>query len=114
MQPDILVHVELSFFIAHEILSDPDKRREYDNRRKYGGSYQPYTSFNFQNFNFDDLFGDFDDFENFQGHQGSFGGNQFKIFSEFPDFSNLVSSNIYGEMKFFLQSVSITFSFPLS
>ncbi|KAK7580687.1 hypothetical protein V9T40_001316 [Parthenolecanium corni] len=74
---------------AYEILSDPDKRQEYDNRRKFGGSYQPHTSFNFQNFNFDDLFAEFDDFENFQGPHASFGGNRFNVFSDFPDFSNL-------------------------
>lgn len=82
--------------LAHEILSDPAKRQEYDERRKYGGSYIPHTSFNFQNFNFDDLFSEFEELKNFQknfqGQQGSFGGDHFKIFSEFPDLSNLVSS----------------------
>ncbi|XP_065216619.1 dnaJ homolog subfamily B member 9-like [Planococcus citri] len=87
---------------AYGVLSDPDKRKQYDNRGAFGGQFGGFQrgSFDFSGFSFDDLFGNFEDHYNEEDyhhqhqhphHQrkrggGGFGGSNFQFFSDFPDF----------------------------
>ena len=91
--------------VAYDVLSDPDKRRQYDLYGGSGGSHdyqqQPFDfdafygrssggndffHFNFDDMFKDDFFGDMFHGDMFEGHDGSFGsmfdGDMFSGFGE--------------------------------
>lgn len=77
--------------IAHEILSDPQKRKQYDLQKKYGGSFggfQAPDTFSFHGSTFDDLFSVFDEF---RGNHHDQQGNHFNLFEGFSNFFDSVS-----------------------
>lgn len=90
-------------FLAYGVLSDPDKRKQYDQRDAFGGGFRGFEggSFTFGGFNFDNLFNDFgdysseEDFPHRQHKRGGFGGDShFNIFSDFPGLFDEVSTTI--------------------
>lgn len=91
-----------SFFYleAYGVLSDPDKRKQYDNRGAFGNGFGGFQggSFDFGGFSFDDLFNNYDEYSDEDYHHqhqrkrgNGFGGSNFQFFSDFPDFFDTVS-----------------------
>lgn len=74
------------YFSAYGVLSDDEKRRQYDAGGMDFQSGGAGAGFDFRGFNFDDMFSQFDDFEDeFGGHRGGhFGGSHFKMFHDMP------------------------------
>ncbi|XKL65709.1 hypothetical protein PGB90_009129 [Kerria lacca] len=80
---------------AHEILSDPQKRKQYDLQKKYGGSFggfQAPDTFSFHGSTFDDLFSVFDEF---RGNHHDQQGNHFNLFEGFSNFFD--SDSMFGK-----------------
>ena len=102
---------------AHEVLSDPRKRQQYDQMRKYGFSGQGYGGKGFDFSQFD--FGGFQGFGQKGRGSGKTGGYEFfgglgNIFAQFFDLGEKTRQRHYGPRKGEDIRVEVSIPFELS